>query len=229
MKSSILDDKKKCKINYKNRIDGLVLLKNIKDEKIKTAFFDPQYRGVLDKLKYGNEGKSRGKARHDLQQMSEETIVNFIKEIDRVLIPSGHLFLWVDKFHLCTGVTEWFNDTKLQLVDMITWDKGKIGMGYRTRRKAEYLIIFQKEPLKAKDHWKDHTIPDVWLEKTDKIHPHSKPVELQKKLIEATTDEKDYVLDPAAGGYSVFNACQLCNRNFIGGDIEYGENKKLKA
>ena len=224
MNGSILNNEEICKINYRNKIDGLILINNIKDSQIKTAFFDPQYRGVLDKLKYGNEGKKRGKARHDLQQMDEITIINFIEEIERVLLPSGHLFLWVDKFHLCTGVSEWFRNTSLKLVDMITWDKGKIGMGYRTRRKSEYLIIFQKEPVKAKGYWNDHAIPDVWLEKVDKTHAHSKPLELQKRLIEATTNEGDYVLDPASGGYSVFNACEQSKRNFIGGDIEYGEN-----
>lgn len=224
MNKDILKDHVICKLNFKNKIDGLKLLENIKSETIKVSFFDPQYRGVLDKLKYGNEGKKRGKARHELQQMNEETIINFIREIDRVLLPSGHLFLWVDKFHLCTGVVEWFENTKLELVDMITWDKGKIGMGYRTRRKSEYLIIFQKKPIKAKGYWNDHTIPDVWLEKVDKVHAHSKPLELQKRLIEATSEENDFVLDPASGGYSVYKSCQLCNRNFIGGDIEYGEN-----
>lgn len=222
--NNILKNQSICKINYKNKIDGLKLLDNIKNETIKISFFDPQYRGVLDKLKYGNEGKHRGKARHDLQQMNEETIISFIKEIDRVLLPSGHLFLWIDKFHLCTGITKWIENTKLELVDMITWDKGKIGMGYRTRRKAEYLIILQKVPVKAKGHWNDHGIPDVWLEKVDKTHAHSKPLELQKRLIEATSMENDFILDPASGGYSVYNACQLCNRNFIGGDIEYGED-----
>lgn len=35
-----------------------------------------------------------------------------------MLIPSGHLFLWVDKFHLCTGVLDWFKNTDLELVDL---------------------------------------------------------------------------------------------------------------
>jgi len=39
----------------------------------------------------------------------------------------------------------------------------------------------------------------------------------------ATTETGDYVCDPAAGGYSVFEACKQTNRNFIGCDIEYGE------
>lgn len=219
-----LELENKILLNYKNKIDGLVLLKGIDTESVKVAFFDPQYRGVLDKLSYGNEGVGRGKARSSLQQMDLGTIIKFINEINRVLLPSGHLFLWVDKFHLCQGVLEWFMHTDLNLVDMITWDKDKIGMGYRTRRKSEYLIVFQKKPIRAKDVWKSHSIPDVWTEKVVKTHPHSKPINLQKTLIEATSNEGDLILDPAAGGYSVFEACKIINRNFIGGDIEYGED-----
>lgn len=222
----ILYNEKLFNINAKNKINGLELLDNIKDKTISTAFFDPQYRGVLDRLDYGNEGMGRGKARSELTQMSEDTIKQFIQKLDRVIKLSGHLFLWVDKYHLCTGVLSWFDNTGLKLVDMIVWDKGKIGMGYRTRRKSEYLIIFQKEPTKAKDCWKLHNIPDVWQEKVIKVHPHSKPIELQKQLILATTGKNDIVCDPASGGYSVLKACEeIGNRIFIGGDIEFGEEK----
>lgn len=214
------------KLNYKNLANGLDLLSDIKEKSISVVFFDPQYRGVLDKLKYGNEGKSRGKARSALKQMPEDEIVQFIKEIDRVLKNSGHLFLWVDKFHLCQGVLKWFEETSLNLVDMIVWNKGRIGMGYRTRRKSEYLIVFQKSPVKAKGYWTDHSIPDVWEEKVNKTHTHSKPIELQRRLIEATTKEDDVILDPASGGYSVFEACKLTKRNFLGCDIQFGEEIK---
>lgn len=211
-------------VNKKNKADGLDLLADINNNTITTAFFDPQYRGVLDKLKYGNEGQSRGKARCNLIQMNDNTIILFIKEINRVLKQSGYLFLWVDKFHLCQGVSNWLIDTDFNLVDMIVWDKGKIGMGYRTRRKSEYLIVLQKSPVRAKGCWNDHSIPDVWEEKTPKIHPHSKPIDLQKRLIAATTQDGDYVLDPASGGYSVYEACKALGRDFIGCDIEYGED-----
>lgn len=222
--NSPIIDSSKLQSNKKNKIDGLDLLDNIAPKSIKVVFFDPQYRGVLDKLNYGNEGINRGRARHNLTQMSEQTIINFIEKIDKVLVPSGHLFLWVDKFHLCQGVLDWFTNTELCLVDMIVWDKDKLGMGYRSRRKSEYLIVFQKSPTRAKDVWTNHSIPDVWTEKVIKTHPHSKPINLQKELILATSSENEYVLDPAAGGYSVLEACRLTNRNFIGGDIQYGEN-----
>lgn len=137
----------------------------------------------------------------------------------------GYLFLWVDKFHLCNGigVLGWLNDTEFNLVDMIVWDKCKIGMGYRSRRKSEYLVVLQKFPVKAKACWSDHAIPDVWQEKVEKVHPHSKPIELQKRLIAATTVEGDIVLDPASGGWSVFEAAKTVGRDFIGCDIEFGE------
>ena len=220
-KKSIVSNKD-IKINDKNKMDGLALLKSISANSITACFFDPQYRGIMEKMKYGNEGK-RQIERALLSQMTDETITNFIKEIDNVLIPSGHLFLWIDKFHLCQGTTHWTKDTSLQIVDLITWDKGKIGMGYRTRRKSEYLLILQKLPIRAKGVWVKHTLPDVWTEKiinSEKIHPHQKPVELQKQIIDAISSKKDYIIDPCAGSYSVLEACKQMDRNFIGCDLK---------
>ena len=88
--------------------------------------------------------------------MSEEVIKSFIVEIDRVLIGSGHLLLWMDKYHLCTGVMPWLEGTSLATVDMIVWNKMRIGMGYRTRRTSEYCLVLQKKPLRAKGVWKAH-------------------------------------------------------------------------
>ena len=213
-----------CRLNYRNKMNGLELLGNINSEAVSAAFFDPQYRGVLDKLQYGNEGKGRGQARCDLTQMSEDIIKAFIRELDRVLKPSGHLFLWVDKFHLCTGVAPWLFGTGLSIVDLITWDKGRIGMGYRTRRRAEYLVVIQKTPVRVKGCWTVHTLPDVVQEKVTKTHAHSKPVWLQSQLILAVTQPGELVCDPASGGYSVFEACKATGRDFLGGDIQYGDD-----
>ena len=79
-------------LNKKNLANGLELLADINDQSVATVFFDPQYRGVLDKLNYGNEGQARGKARSELTQMDDETIVNFINEINDTKIIYYHLF-----------------------------------------------------------------------------------------------------------------------------------------
>lgn len=206
--------------NMRNQGDGMDLLRSISSKEAAIVIFDPQYRGVLDKLAYGNEGAARGAARVALAQMTEDVIRLFIQEIARVLRPSGHLFLWVDKFHLCEGTSSWTRGTELECVDMITWDKGKFGNGYRTRRQAEYILVWQNPPKRAKGVWMDHAIPDVWCERIGtKEHPHQKPLMLQQRLIRAVSDPGDLVVDPAAGSFSVLQAARAEKREFLGTDL----------
>lgn len=210
---------KEFKQNEKNLYLGLDLLRKIKAESTPLCIFDPQYRGVLDYLSYGNEGE-RQKKRNQLRQMPDEEIKLFIREMDSILIPTGHLFLWVDKFHLCSGVSHWFSNTELNIVDLITWNKQRMGMGYRSRRTGEYLLILQKLPQRVKGVWTLHNIPDVWEEKVTREYPHAKPIRLQSLLIKAVTNVGDTVIDPAAGSYSVLQACKPIGRNFLGCDVE---------
>ena len=57
----VIKNDSKIRENFKNISDGIDLLNQINNESLKVIFFDPQYRGVLDKMAYGNEGKQRGK------------------------------------------------------------------------------------------------------------------------------------------------------------------------
>ena len=206
--------------NTRLKMEGLLFLSKLLPASIAIAFFDPQYRGMLDKMRYGNEGLGRGRARAALQQMSEETITAFIARIDKVLIPSGHLFLWVDKFHLCNGIRTWLANTCLDIVDMVVWDKGRMGMGYRTRRQSEYCLVLQKQPKRAKGVWTTHNLPDVYQEVVaNKTHPHSKPLSLQEELIQAVSHPGDMVIDPAAGSFSVLEAAKNTGRHFLGCDL----------
>lgn len=204
--------------NQPNRADGCDLLAALQPAACPVVFFDPQYRGVLDRQNYGNEGE-RQKERATLAQMDEALIARFIGLIDRALMPSGHLLLWLDKYHLCTGTAAWLAGTALSTVDLIVWNKRRIGMGYRTRRTSEYLLVLQKLPLRAKGVWRVHDIPDVWDEKLPARGGHAKPVGLQARLIDALTNPGDLVVDPAAGTYSVLTACQQTARMFLGCDL----------
>ena len=225
--------------NATNKFDGIKLLSKMPKESAKAVFFDPQYRGILDKMQYGNEQTGKGRRRASLTQMSEEVIVQFIQLIDRVLCKGAYLFLWLDKYELCEGSTlRWLRGTSLQIVDMIVWNKMRNGTGYRSRRRSEYLLVIQKPPCKPLSTWHDRSIPDVWEEKLptkkdlvkqdklqsgEEVHPHRKPLELQKRLILAVTNENDTVCDFASGSYSVMDACKETNRRFVGCDIAFGE------
>ncbi len=203
--------------DHPQKMDGIQLLKKIPDTSIPLVFFDPQYRSILNKLKYGNEGE-RQKKRALLPQMSDQLIADFLWEIERILMPSGHMMMWVDKYILAGGCRlSW--QSKFETVDFIIWNKLKIGMGYRSRRCSEFLVIYQKPPVRAKGVWQIHDIPDVWPERMDKSHPHAKPIGLMERLIRAVTNEGDIIVDPAAGGYNVLHATQKTSRRFIGCDI----------
>lgn len=206
------------------RMNGLELLRLVPTGVAAAAFLDPQYRGVLDRLDFGNEG-ARQKGRAALAQMDEATIGRFVSELARTLRPSGHLFLWVDVFHLAEGVSPWLAGTGLSRVDLLCWDKLRMGMGYRSRRRTEYLLVLQKAPQRAKGVWTVHDIPDCWAEKVPRagVHAHAKPEGLQRRLIEATTSPGDLVLDPASGGFSIMRCAAATGRRFLGCDLAFGE------
>jgi site-specific DNA-methyltransferase (adenine-specific) len=199
--------------------DALTLLQSLLEICTPLVFFDPQYRGVLDKLEYGNEG-ARQKGRFKLPPMTNDYIDACCRESARVLAPSGYLLRWTDTFHLCEG--DHLRIAELKCVDLIAWDNLRFGNGYRSRRQGDYLLVLQKPPIAAKKTWRDHSIPNRWPEKIDrKIHPHVKPIGLITRLIGATTRPGDLVVDPAAGSFVVMRAANELGRDFIGCDIAY--------
>jgi site-specific DNA-methyltransferase (adenine-specific) len=188
-------------------------------------FFDPQYRGVLDKLRFGNEG-ARQKGRYKLPPMSSEYIDACEREVARILQRSGYLALWSDIFNLCQGHHLRIADA-LEVVDLIAWDNLRPGMGKRSRRRSDYLVVLQKPPISAKT-WRDRRIPNRWPEKIDlkvyprKMYPHTKPFDLIARLIGAVTKPGDLVVDPAAGSFVVMHVATEMQRWFVGCDIAYG-------
>jgi site-specific DNA-methyltransferase (adenine-specific) len=207
--------------NVRNRMNGVKFLLSLRNEEAKLAFLDPQYRGVLDQLAFGNEG-SRQKERAKLPQMTDGDIAFFVEQIARVLKPSGHLMLWIDKFSVGSGhhLRYFFHAPNLQIVDLIHWNKMRFGMGRRARCVSEYLLVVQKRPTIAKGAWTDNSMRDSWVESVDPaIHPHAKPFALTERLIRATTKAGDLVIDPAAGGYGVLEVCKLTGRQFAGCDL----------
>jgi site-specific DNA-methyltransferase (adenine-specific) len=200
------------------RGDALTLLRSLPDSCTPLVFFDPQYRGVLDKLRYGNEG-ARQKGRFALPAMTGEYIDQCCREAGRVLAPKAYLLRWSDTFHLCEGDHLRIADV-LKCVDMIAWDNLRPGNGYRSRRRGDYLLVLQKPSLAAKSTWHDHGIANRWPEKVNRsIHPHIKPIGLITRLIGAITQPGDLVVDPAAGSFTVMHAAHQLGRKFIGCDL----------
>jgi site-specific DNA-methyltransferase (adenine-specific) len=209
------------KRNARQRMDAVALMEKLPPRIARLVILDPQYRTGLDKLKFGNEGE-RQKGRASLPQMDDDLIAFLIEEAERILHPSSHLILWVDKFSIGSGQhLKYLRRAKeLRVVDLICWNKMDFGMGRRARCVSEYLVIIQKEPIRAKDIWIDHRLPDCWNEgRNPGRHPHAKPHVLTDRIIRACTVKGDLVVDPCAGGYGVLDACRLNQREFIGCDL----------
>lgn len=212
----------KFQLDTANKGNGISLLRTLPDNSVKTGIFDPQYSGGVKDWKALRKSKSViHKRRAELHQMDEATIAKFFRELSRVITPSGHVFLWVDNFHVRNGIGRWLEGTEFEPVDMITWHKNKMGLGQRSRSSAEFVIVLQKKPKRVKGCWSRRDIRSVWEEKVNaKSHTHAKPMELQKALIDATTQPGDLVLDPCAGSFSVMDAALETGRRFIGCDLD---------
>jgi site-specific DNA-methyltransferase (adenine-specific) len=131
---------------------------------------------------------------------------------------------WVDTYCLCEA-----HHLRIALtvkpVDLIAWDNMRFGMGKRSRRCGDYLLILQKPPISART-WKDHGIRNRCAEKVARTeHPHVKPFELTKRLIAAVTERGDLVVDPAAGSFVVLHAAHQLGRDFVGCDLAYDSSQ----
>ena len=76
-------------------------------------------------------------------------------------------------------------------------------------------------------HEKGNQMRSVWAintpKKEEKIfgkHPTQKSLDLLKRIIIASTNENDLVLDPFAGSCTTGVVCKMYNRKFVGMDIE---------
>lgn len=208
-------------VDAPQRMDGAELFEALPNGIADMAFIDPQYRGVLDHLAFGNEG-ARQRGRAALPQMTDDDIAFFLEEAQRVMRPSAHAVLWMDKFTLAEARWHrWVRRCRqLEAVDLLAWDKLTFGMGRRLRCCTEYAVILQKRPARAKGCWTDHAIRDCWPEMADgRAHPHAKPFQIVDRLIRAATRRDDLVVDPCAGSYVVLQACRRSGRHFVGCDV----------
>jgi len=74
--------------------------------------------------------------------------------------------------------------------------------------------------------WTDLTVP-FWSMSENTAHPTQKPEKLLAKIILASTNETDFILDPFSGSGTTAVVAKKLNRNFIG--IEADENYCLLA
>lgn len=156
----------------------------------------------------------------DLDQMTTTGFVWLMREIAMLahstLKEGGHFLSFIDwrQWPNLVGAVETAN---LRVNQMVVWDKQHFGMGWSFRNQHELILAASRGvPVMA-----DRGVGSVlsFARPTDDRHPSPKPVELMRRLIEATTDPDEIVVDPFAGSAPIAEACRDLGRRYIGAEI----------
>ena len=108
----------------------------------------------------------------------------------------------------------------MQILELVIWDKRSFGRGYRTRRPAEYSTISQRRQRRAKGNWTFHSVTNVVSEKVRmRPHQHQERIYLQGDLLTSVSNERDLVIDPAAGSSSVMETAIKRGRTLPGSNL----------
>lgn len=226
--------------------DAIEELKKIPDKSIRLIATDPPYNLYKD---YGN---NQDKLKFDeYLDFSRQ----WLKEAKRVLTPDGTIYVFMGMRYISYIYTILEQELGMTFNSWITWFYTQgIGKTKGFSPRHDDILMFTKHPKKFVFHLDDVRVPqkyyrsvnnmrganpgNVWefshihyCNKNRKPHPTQKPEGLFERMILASSDPGDIVLDPFVGSGTALRVCQQTNRKGIGIDInpEYIEmtNERL--
>lgn len=145
-------------------------------------------------------------------------------EFYRLLKDTSHCYIFAGIYDIEDLLT-CAKKEKFKLCNVIVWHKPNIAIVNSYFMKSnEFIFMFRKsnKPAKKINNCSEKDFFDIngLTLKSGKIHPTEKPVELLSKLVMASTNEEDIILDPFAGSGSTGEAAIINNRDFIGFEID---------
>ena len=229
--------------------DSLEFLKKFKDNSVDMIFADPPYflssgtftcqNGKMVSVKKGNWDMSNGiKKDFDFH-------LHWIKECKRILKPSGTI--WISgTYHSIYQCGFILQNTGYHILNDISWfkpnaspnlscrfftashetllwarkdKKAKHTFNYEKMRNSEWSEDFIKKPnSQMRSVWAMNTPKPI--EKRFGKHPTQKPIDLLRRIVLASTNKDNLVLDPFTGSSTTGLAAYLYGRKFIGIDNE---------
>ncbi|MCD8008072.1 MAG: site-specific DNA-methyltransferase [Clostridiales bacterium] len=214
--------------------DAIEELKKIPDESVQLITTDPPYNLNKD---YGNTQ----------DKLEFEEYLNFsrewLTEAKRVLTEDGTLYTFMGMRYISYIYVILEQELGMTFNSWITWfytqGSGKT-KGFSPRH--DDILMFTKHPKKFTFHLDDVRVPqkyyrsvnnmrganpgNVWefshlhyCNRNRKKHPTQKPEGLFERMILASSNPGDTVLDPFVGSGTALRVCQQTDRNGIGIDI----------
>jgi len=229
--------------------NSLEFLKGLPENSVDMIFADPPYllsnggfsvhAGRRVSVNKGDWDKSNG------LKKDFEFHLEWIQACRRVLKPHGTIWisgtyhsiyqcgfaLQVAKFHILNDIA-WFKPNASPNLscrfftashETLLWarkdQKAKHIFNYDLMKNGQWLEDFLKKPnLQMRSVWALGTPKNV--EKRFGKHPTQKPADLLKRIVLASTNKKDLILDPFTGSSTTGLVAYLLGRRFIGIDTE---------
>lgn len=218
--------------------DALKILKKLEPKSVDMIFADPPYflsgdgitcnSGKMVSVKKGNwDEKISIKEKHSFNK-------KWIKLCKEVLKDDGTI--WISgTMHNIYSIGMALEEEGFKIINNITWKKlnPPPNISCRAFVHSTETILWAKKDLKKSKHKFNYDLmrsmnnnkqmKDVWetsltkpSEKKYGKHPTQKPVALLEKIILASTDEKDLILDPFNGSGTTGIVANRLKRRYIG-------------
>ena len=218
--------------------DSLSVLKKIEPKSVDMIFADPPYflsgdgitcsAGKMVSVNKGNwDEKKEIKDKHKFNK-------KWIKLCKEVLKDNGTI--WISgTMHNIYSIGMALEEEGFKIINNITWKKlnPPPNISCRAFTHSTETILWAKKDLKKAKHKFNYDVmkelnggkqmKDVWetsltkpSEKKYGKHPTQKPVDLLEKIILASTDENDLILDPFNGSGTTGIVASKLNRQYIG-------------
>lgn len=217
-------------------------IKKVEDKSIDMIFADPPYflssngitcsGGKMVSVNKGEWDKALSiKEKHKFNK-------KWIKECYRILKDNGTI--WISgTLHNIYSIGMALEEEEFKIINNITWQKTNPppNLACKTFTHSTETILWARKDLKNIKYTFNYEImkklnnnkqmKDVWTtsltktsEKKQGKHPTQKPLEILDKIILASTNENDLVLDPFCGSSTTGISAVRLNRRYIGIDNE---------
>lgn len=143
--------------------------------------------------------------------------------------------IWISgTYHNIFSVANCLTELGYKILNVITWQKTNppVNISCRFFTYSTEFIIWARKSQKVAHKFNyelmkhlndDKQMTDVWRlpaigrwEKSQGKHPTQKPLSLLTRIILASTDQNDWILDPFSGSSTTGIAANLCGRKFAG-------------
>ena len=222
--------------------DIFKVIKKFEDKSIDMIFADPPYflsgNGITCS---GGKMVSVNKGEWDKAlSIKEKHKINkkWIRECYRILKDNGTI--WISgTLHNIYSIGMALEEEGFKIINNITWQKTNPppNLACKTFTHSTETILWAKKDLKKGKYTFNYSLmkelnnnkqmKDVWTtsltkpsEKKNGRHPTQKPLEILERIILASTNENDLILDPFCGSSTTGIAAAKLKRNYIGIDNE---------